>query len=580
MFKKPHKVKSSTTVRGSERRRLRGLVEASFPNLSANDINTLIPNKSEMNQVKSMTHSGNIAMIYGCAQNPIFFQIEERCYPSIYTLWMYPKLLPTVVTTNLVLEKIVNGADLMAPGIIIEDYLISEMGDLKVNDICAVRIIGNKAPVAVGIALLSKADLCQDGIKGKGISIIHCYKDNLWLSGDQTALPLLPEDEPIDLANKIENMDLDAETQLKNSPNENLDVILTESENQNSINENITNEEECIEKETSLSYTMDEILHHSFLTAVKVSGKKITLPLLTSTFYSSYVIKSCPPALNLDIKKTTHKKLSVFLKKMQKEGLIQIKELSKGVESIVSISLESDIIRTYRLEPLFKSHKEAVKEKCVEEPPTANIQLNYKFPLVTELYVISAQVKTLFDKYKMKKGDTIPVSTVKEVLKRYIKDNSLQNELNPRMVTLDPILSDCVGKKGGNTCTMTWEQLQEAIVSNMPPAYQVEFENKDSIVKKGKLEPIQVTVETRTGNKKVTLINNLDTYGINPEKLAQHVQVAVAASTSIMPTQNGKGILVLIQGNQVRYLQKLFIEIFKVPRKYLQGLDNIPSKKK
>ncbi|GFW36022.1 putative RNA-directed DNA polymerase from transposon BS [Trichonephila clavipes] len=78
----------------------------------------------------------------------------------------------------------------------------------------------------------------------------------------------------------------------------------------------------------------------------------------------------------------------------------------------------------------------------------------------------------------------------------------------------------------------------------------------------------------------VTLINNLDTYGINPEKLAQHVQVAVAASTSIRPTQNGKGILVLIQGNQVRYLQKLFIEIFKVPRKYLQGLDNIPSKKK
>ncbi|GFW36011.1 hypothetical protein TNCV_4928751 [Trichonephila clavipes] len=40
------------------------------------------------------------------------------------------------------------------------------------------------------------------------------------------------------------------------------------------------------------------------------------------------------------------------------------------------------------------------------------------------------------------------------------------------------------------------------IVSNMPPAYQVEFENKDSILKKGKLEPIQVTVETRTGNKK------------------------------------------------------------------------------
>lgn len=57
----------------------------------------------------------------------------------------------------------------------------------------------------------------------------------------------------------------------------------------------------------------------------------------------------------------------------------------------------------------------------------------------------------------------------------------------------------------------------------------------------------------------MTLIQNLETYGINPEKIAHHVQVAVAASTSISPAPNGKGTLVLIQGNQVIYLQKLFL---------------------
>lgn len=57
----------------------------------------------------------------------------------------------------------------------------------------------------------------------------------------------------------------------------------------------------------------------------------------------------------------------------------------------------------------------------------------------------------------------------------------------------------------------------------------------------------------------MTLIQNLEVYGINPEKIAHHAQVAVAASTSITSTQNGKGFLVLIQGNQVLYLQKLFI---------------------
>lgn len=58
------------------------------------------------------------------------------------------------------------------------------------------------------------------------------------------------------------------------------------------------------------------------------------------------------------------------------------------------------------------------------------------------------------------------------------------------------------------------------------------------------------------------MIQNLETYGINPEKIAHHVQVAVAASTSISPAPNGKGTLVLIQGNQVIYLQKLFLGKF------------------
>lgn len=60
------------------------------------------------------------------------------------------------------------------------------------------------------------------------------------------------------------------------------------------------------------------------------------------------------------------------------------------------------------------------------------------------------------------------------------------------------------------------------------------------------------------------MIQNLETYGINPEKIAHHVQVAVAASTSISPAPNGKGTLVLIQGNQVIYLQKLFLGKFLI----------------
>lgn len=41
------------------------------------------------------------------------------------------------------------------------------------------------------------------------------------------------------------------------------------------------------------------------------------------------------------------------------------------------------------------------------------------------------------------------------------------------------------------------------IVRNMPHAFEITFEGKQPVLKKGKLEPIKVTVDTRTGNKKV-----------------------------------------------------------------------------
>lgn len=44
-----------------------------------------------------------------------------------------------------------------------------------------------------------------------------------------------------------------------------------------------------------------------------------------------------PADKHLDVKKTSFKKLSKFLKEMEKAGYIKVKELSKGVESITEM---------------------------------------------------------------------------------------------------------------------------------------------------------------------------------------------------------------------------------------------------
>lgn len=50
--------------------------------------------------------------------------------------------------------------------------------------------------------------------------------------------------------------------------------------------------------------------------------------------------------------------------------------------------------------------------------------------------------------------------------------------------------------------------------------------------RKGKLEPVRLTLAQRTGNKKVTLVDNLDSYLIPPAELAHTVQRIAAASST------------------------------------------------
>jgi len=52
----------------------------------------------------------------------------------------------------------------------------------------------------------------------------------------------------------------------------------------------------------------------------------------------TYDVEICSPSgSSLDVKKSSYKKLSKFLATMQQRGFLQVKELTKGVESIVSI---------------------------------------------------------------------------------------------------------------------------------------------------------------------------------------------------------------------------------------------------
>ena len=81
---------------------------------------------------------------------------------------------------------------------------------------------------------------------------------------------------------------------------------------------------------------MDSHLQTSLLLSLKYIVKDKQLPMLVSTFWS-ILVKCTPAEINLDIKKSRHKKVSCFLRHFQTMGILTLKETNG--EDIVSYLL-------------------------------------------------------------------------------------------------------------------------------------------------------------------------------------------------------------------------------------------------
>lgn len=66
----------------------------------------------------------------------------------------------------------------------------------------------------------------------------------------------------------------------------------------------------------------------------------------------------------------------------------------------------------------------------------------------------------------------------------------------------------------------------------------------------------------------MTLVANLELYGVDVAEFSKECQRGVAASTTINPLPGRKGVQLQIQGNQVRFISQLlhgeFYYVFKL----------------
>uniref|UniRef100_A0A7N8YDB8 Eukaryotic translation initiation factor 2D n=1 Tax=Mastacembelus armatus TaxID=205130 RepID=A0A7N8YDB8_9TELE len=551
MFVRPFRVKSNTVIKGSDRRKLRADISAAFPSLSADELSELVPNKEELNVVRIYAHKGDAVTIYVLNKNPLFFELEKRLYPTVYVLWRLPALLQTFRTWPPVLQKLIGGADLMLPGVVVPS---SGLPKVDQGDCCAVSVVNNRAPVAVGTAAVSSAEMNNLGMKGRGVCVLHTYMDNLWAFGDKSGPPSLPDVESEGQGVNTEESEADEEDEEEErkevkmheeeeqSPGEMVtdqvcsgteELSLAEKEEDKGEKSNEEEEENQGDQKTP-QVIMDALLLQCFLHALKSKVKKSELPLLTSTFLRNHMFSCCPSGKQLDIKKSSYKKLSKFLQAMQQQyNLVQVKELTKGVESIVEVDWKHPELRSFVVPE--ETDVEATLVKDGEEGDTP-----YHPPEITTLYCVSARLEPLFLDAN-KRCNMFPSFTKSEYQE---------------------------------VVSLKWDDLFSRTLGRMQQCYQVVFPGQAPRIKKGHIEPIDISVASRGSNKKVTLIKNLEVYGLDPAVVATALQHRVQASSVLQPVPGAKDkVLVQIQGNQIHHIGNLLLEHYHIPRKYIQGLD-------
>lgn len=586
MFLKPFRVKTNTAIKGSDRKKLRETVSKQFPDLTSDDLKTLIPNKEEMSVAKLHAANDSTIVVYCLQKNPMFFEVSFVTYPTVYTLWKFPDLLPTFTTFGAVFDKLCSGADLMLPGVVTDkEYHPKMFGKLNKFDCCAVNLTCNRAPIAVGKTAMSSDDMFMSGKKGKGVIIVHTYLDHLWAMGDKTKPVTLPSPFPERSVTEDETDGEDVEQELDAATPDDvrelvedlkIDECAEETTGEGPSDSNVIEDEIIADANDGALKSpldlMDELLNDCFLHALKVSGKKLELPILTSTFYKAHILPCVPYGKVLDVKRSSHKKLSKFLKEMQEKGIVQIKELSKGVESITAVNTSHTDVRS------FDVPEEDVAARRTEETSATD---KYEPPTIVEMHVVTAAVLPLFRQQGLCKGAFVTLTDVRKHLKDHVKANELQSKQDRSLVNLDQVLREVALQNKEYSEHVTWESLTTRVLNKMKPAYEITFSGQKPISKKGNLEPIEISISQRAGNKKVTLVNNLEVFGISPQEFAHKVQIGVATSTSVYTAPNRKdGNEVLVQGNQTNFIARLLLEDYQLNKKYIKGLENAPKKGK
>ena len=159
-----------------------------------------------------------------------------------------------------------------------------------------------------------------------------------------------------------------------------------------------------------------------------------------------------------------------------------------------------------------------------------------------------------------RKGDVVNSGEVRNFCMNYIKEKNLQLKEEPRFLQLN----DLIGKifvKNKQVEKFSFEDFFVAVFAKLAPMHEIRKMSRErkevlgeSMLLKGKFQPVEFKLESRGGNKKVTSVHYLSAFGVDFQSLQSEIRKKIGCSVSLIEpgeAASNTETVICVQGNQI-----------------------------
>ncbi|KAL2036791.1 hypothetical protein N7G274_010449 [Stereocaulon virgatum] len=654
MFKKKPNIKPLAPLRSSDRRKIADQIIVDFSievptsqddEGSTNDQaaqalslgalrNSLLP-ENALSARFTTTAGPNLSKVSGTVyagahpgdeQRILWFKIEERLIPTVYTLWRHPQLVPLLHTPDFVLQKLRSGAPLMTPGLQRGPPFPTKATR---NAIVAVASLEKPSvPIVIGICEIDVAALKQvQGAKGHAVRGEHWDGDELWAwsSGGKPGTHAPDEISGWDIGENdgilqegmesliVEDQDDDTEGGGVAVEQETKDEEKFESQSEYLEGENAEPYERAGEEDKELSTKeVDDAFWSAFLYAVQHHKsihksdphQGLNFPIHQSLVISNFVLPYLPiftpaQAASLQIKKTSWKTAKKFIKALGKQKLLKCKDRDGGECVVLDIDFDDPAVTSFVPYKLPKKDTAGAEsggggggKAIVAGSSSGDDSVGQRLQQL-KLLRPKEQLSPIFEVENASTKALYLPAELRPIIIAYIESENLISETNKRLVKLNPILANAVFDGNGSLDreviaigSVPRDALMERIIQSCSPFWAIlrNDETRENVkAKAGNAPKVHIVLETRSGNKTVTKLSGVEVFHINPQPLAEELQKACASSTSVnqLVGSSPKNAVqeIMVQGPQKDAVVKA-LEKRGVNRHWIEVLDKTKTKKK